>query len=137
MTSNVWALPATCLALVASLTIESGAAQAQQNGTLQEITVVAPRLVTRQAGRTAAGSKVELISLTRHVVYSDLNLTLRNDVMELEKRVSEVAKEACDTLAKMYPLSDPNTPNCVEQAAKDAKAQIDQLAAAAMKDQRR
>jgi UrcA family protein len=137
MTSNVWCLPATCLALVGGLTIESGAAQAQQNGTLEEITVVAPRLVTRPAGRTAAGSKVELISLTRHVVYSDLNLTLHNDVVQLEKRVSDVAKEACDTLAKMYPLSDPNTPNCVEQAGKDAKAQIDRLAAAAMKDQRR
>ena len=137
MTSNVGALRAGCLALVASLTIESGAAQAQQNAALEEITVVAPRLVTRPAGRTGAGSKVELISLTRHVVYKDLNLTLHSDVMQLEKRVNDVASEACDTLAKMYPLSDPNTPNCIEQAAKGAKTQIDLLAAAAMKDQRR
>jgi UrcA family protein len=113
--------------------LDGGAARAQQASTLQEITVVAPRLVTRDAGRTAAGSKVELISLTRHVVYGDLNLTLHNDVMALEKRVNDVAKESCDTLAKMYPLSDPNTPNCVEQATKEAKKQIDQLATAAAK----
>jgi hypothetical protein len=57
--------------------------------------------------------------------------------MALEKRVNDVAKEACDTLAKMYPLSDPNTPNCVEQATKDAKPQIDRVVIAATKAQRR
>ncbi len=136
MTGKTLTVQAACMVLVASMAIDAGVARAQQAGTLEEITVVAPRLVTRQAGRTAAGSNVELISLTRHVVYSDLNLTLHNDVMTLEKRVNDVAKEACDTLAKMYPLSDPNTPNCVEQATKEAKAQIDKLATAAAKARR-
>ncbi len=136
MTGKTLTVQAACMVLVASMAIDAGVARAQQAGTLEEITVVAPRLVTRQAGRTAAGSNVELISLTRHVVYSDLNLTLHNDVMTLEKRVNDVAKEACDTLAKMYPLSDPNTPNCVEQATKEAKAQIDKLAGAAAKARR-
>ncbi len=134
MSRNAWALPVTCLAVVAGSAIDGGSARAQQAGALEEITVVAPRLVTRPAGRTAAGSKTELISLTRHVVYSDLNLTLHNDVMTLEKRVNDIAKEACETLAKMYPLSDPNTPNCVEQATKEAKAQIDKVVTAAVKD---
>src|SRR5512143_3103118 len=135
MTRNAWALPATCLAFVAGFAIDGGTAHAQQSGTGEEITVVAPRLVTRTEGRSPVGAKVELISLTRHVVYKDLNLTVHNDVMALEKRVNDVAKEACDTLAKMYPLSDPNTPNCVEQATKDAKKQVDQVVAAAGRGQ--
>jgi len=134
MIRNARVLPAACLALVGGVAIDDHGALAQQASTLEEITVVAPRLVTREAGRTAAGSKVEMISLTRHVVYSDFNLTLHNDVMALEKRVNEVAKESCETLAKMYPLSDPNTPNCVEQATREAKAQIDKLVTAAVKD---
>jgi UrcA family protein len=137
MTNIAWAFPVTCLAFVAGLAVDGGAARAQQGNTLEEITVVAPRLVTRTEGRTPVGGKVELISLTRHVVYKDLNLTVHNDVMALEKRVNDVAKEACDTLAKMYPLSDPNTPNCVEQATKDAKKQVDQVVAAAGKDRQR
>ena len=133
MTRNVWILPAASLALAAGVSGYGGAVRAQQTGKLDEITVVAPRLIKQESGRTAAGGKVDLISLTRHVVFSDLNLAMHNDVMTLEKRVNDVAKDACDALAKMYPLSDPNTPNCVEQAVKDAKPQIDRLAAAAAK----
>jgi len=136
MPKNLPVSPAACLALIAAMAIDGGIARAQPS-TLEEITVVAPRLVTREAGRTAAGSKVEMILLTRHVVYGDLDLTLHNDVMALGKRVNDVAKEACDTLAKMYPLSDPNTPNCVEQATKEAKAQIDKVATAAVKARQR
>ena len=134
MIRNTRVLPVACLALAAGMAIDTDAARAQEASTLQEITVVAPRLVRREAGRTAGGGKVEMISLTRHVVYGDLNLTLHNDVMALEKRVTEVAKESCDTLAKMYPLSDANTPNCVDQATKEAKAQIDKAVTAAVKD---
>ena len=84
----------------------------------------------------AVGAKVELISLTRHVVYTDLNLARHADVMTLEQRVNDVAKEACEQLAQMYPLSDPNTPNCVEQALRSAKGQIDEVVAAAEKEPR-
>ena len=133
MSRNTWVLPTTCLALIAGFAVEGGTARAQQGSTLEEITVVAPRLVTR-TDRTPIGPRVELISLTRHVVYRDLNLTLHNDVVTLEKRVNDIARESCDTLAKMYPMSDPNTPNCVEQAVRDAKKQVDQVVAAAGKD---
>jgi UrcA family protein len=134
MTRNAWALPTTCLALVAGFAIDGGGVRAQQTNTTEEITIVAPRLVTRpQPAGLAPAGKVELISLTRRVAYSDLNLALHNDVMALEKRVNDVAKDACETLAKMYPMSDPNTPNCTEQAIKDAKLQIDRVVAAAAK----
>lgn len=136
MSRSVSASCATCLAFLAGLTVQGPTAVAQGSSSLDEITVVAPRLVKRTVGRTAVGAKVELISLTRHVVYTDLNLARHADVMTLEQRVNDVAKEACEQLAQMYPLSDPNTPNCVEQALRSAKGQIDEVVAAAEKEPR-
>jgi UrcA family protein len=109
------------------------AQQIEENG-LEEITVTAPRLVTKQVvGRTSAGSKVELITLQRRVSYADLDLALHANVAQLETRVNDIAKEACDDLAKMYPLSDPKTPDCVRAAVAAAKPQLDAAIAAAGK----
>lgn len=114
------------------------AASAQQSGQkIEEITVTAPWAVTREVvSQTPAGGKVELISLTRHVYYGDLDLVKHADVMTLEKRVSDIAKNSCDQLAKMYPLSGPNPPNCAEKAVASAKAEIEKAIAAAGKAQR-
>jgi UrcA family protein len=122
---------ATSLGFLGALA--SGTLCAQQSEQrLEEITVVAPRLVTRESvGRTASGGKVELILLTRHVSYADLNLAMHADVLQLEQRVNDVAKDSCEQLAKMYPLSDPNTPDCVREAVANAKAQMDAAVSAA------
>lgn len=109
------------------------AQQIEENG-LDEITVTAPRLVTKQVvGRTSSGSKVELITLQRRVSYADLDLALHANVAQLETRVNDIAKEACDDLAKMYPLSDAKTPDCVRAAVAGAKAQLDAAVTAAGK----
>jgi hypothetical protein len=50
---------------------------------------------------------------------------------EIEARLNDVAQEACKDLAKMYPLSDPKTPDCVRAAVADAKPQLDAAIAAA------
>ena len=127
---------ARSLVLVASVATGSGALIAQQNKDqgLTEITVTAPRLVTKRVvGRTPAGSEVELVSLTRRVSYADLNLALHTDVTQLETRIDAIAKQACEDLAKMYPLSDPKTPDCVHEAVRSAKPQLDTVVAAAGK----
>jgi UrcA family protein len=109
-------------------------AQQIEENSLEEITVTAPRLVTKQVvGRTAAGSNVELITLQRRVSYADLDLALHANVAQLETRVNDIAKEACEDLAKMYPLSDPKTPDCVRAAVATAKPQLDAAVAAAGK----
>lgn len=122
------------LSLFAGFVI-TGTATAQQAGQgLEEITVVAPRAVTRTTvGRTNVGGKVELISLTRRVDYSDLDLAEHSDVMELQKRIDDIAKESCQDLAKLYPLSDPKTPDCVKEALASAKPQLDKAVMAAAK----
>jgi UrcA family protein len=125
MSKSAWFLAAAALAAGAPIT-------AQRVGDpIFQITVIAPRLVTREAGRTAAGSKVELISLTRRVDYKDLDLKQQASVAELETRVNEVAQEACAQLARVYPLSDPQTPDCVKDAVEKAMAQVKAAVAAA------
>jgi UrcA family protein len=98
-----------------------------------QITVVAPRLIRQTVGHTNSGAKVELISLTRHVDYKDLDLKQQVSVAELETRVSEVAEEACAQLARVYPSSDPRTPDCVKDAVQKAMEQVRAAVAAANK----
>jgi UrcA family protein len=98
-----------------------------------QITVIAPRLVRQEVGRTNSGASVEMISLTRRVDYKDLDLKRQVSVAELETRVKEVAEEACAQLARVYPLSDPQTPDCVKDAVEKAMAQVKAAVAAANK----
>jgi UrcA family protein len=74
-----------------------------------------------------------LVSLTRRVSYADLNLATNADVVELEERIEATARLACGQLAEMFPLSDPNTPDCVREAVAGAKAQADEAVAAVSK----
>lgn len=97
-----------------------------------ELTVVAPRLVRRPATReNATGAPVELVSLTRRVSYSDLDLAKPADVLELDRRIEAVAREACEQLAGVFPLSDARTPDCVAEAVAGAKTQAERAVAAA------
>jgi UrcA family protein len=135
MTKHTFKLLGACVTAVGGVALGLSTAFAQQSGQkVEEITVTVPWSVTKEVeSRTSTGGKVELISLTRHVYYADLDLAKHADVMTLEKRVSDIAKDSCDQLAKMYPLSGPNPPNCAEKAAASAKPQMDKLIAAAGK----
>jgi UrcA family protein len=103
---------------------------AEQNGA-SEITVTAPRTVTKQVVERTATGNIELITLQRRVSYADLDLTRHADVVQLEARVNDVAKEACEDPAKTYALSDPKTPDCVRAAVADARPQLNAAIAAA------
>jgi UrcA family protein len=135
MTRHTFVSRAAGLTAVGTALLGLSPALAQQSGIkIEEITVIAPWSVTKEVvSQTPAGGKEELISLTRHVYYGDLDLAKHADVMTLEKRVSDIAKTSCDQLAKMYPLSGPNPPNCAEKAAASAKAEMDKAIAAAAK----
>lgn len=88
-----------------------------------ELVVVAPRLVRHEVGRTSSGSPVELISLSRRVSYADLDLKVHANVIELDKRIENIAKEACEQLATLFPLSESSTEDCVDDAIDGAMAQ--------------
>lgn len=131
MNTKVLALPAiSCLAIVAGSMLTSGPAFGQaQAKAPEEIIVEAPRLIRERS--SLSGGKTDLISLTRHVNYADLDLTKHKDVMTLEQRIKDTAKEACSALAKMYPHADASNPDCMRQAVKRAMDQANSVVAAA------
>lgn len=137
MISRNFTIRAASLVTIGASVLGLCAASAQQSGQkIEEITVTAPWSVGKEVVNQTPTGKDELVSLTRYVYYGDLDLAKHADVMALEKRVSDIAKESCDQLAKMYPLSGQNPPNCVEKAAASAKPQMDKLIAAAGKTQK-
>jgi UrcA family protein len=95
------------------------------------ITVHAPRVSAEPVGRAASGATIELVSLVNRVSYSDLDLTMYVDVMELETRIHEAAQMACEQLAALRPLGGHDTPACAEQAVNGAMEQAKRLVAAA------
>jgi UrcA family protein len=131
MNRNVLVLAASFLTLTIAATFVSPAIAQQKEKTgqamtsIEEITVEAPRVVRREVGRTAVGGKLELITLTRRVNYADLDLTVDAQVTQLEKRVNDVARDACDELARVYPAPSAATRECVREAMEGAKPQVD------------
>ena len=128
MSKSTW--EAIVIATIAAAGSVSGRAGAQEEvlirggATSTEITVIAPRLIRLEISRTASGGTVEEVSLTRHVSYADLDLSKQSDVRELEQRVGDMAKLACEQLAALYPLAAPNSPNCIRQALNGAMEQV-------------
>ena len=87
----------------AALAILGAPAIAEQAG-IQEVTVIAERATTTVVGRTSSGAAIELLELRHRVRFADLNLATPSGATDLEKRVSNAAKSACDELDKLYPL---------------------------------
>jgi UrcA family protein len=101
---------------------------------LTEVTVQAPR-ASKIVGHsdTGTGAPIELVTLSRHVSYSDLDLVSHAAAVELEKRVNDTAAALCKQLDTLYPLSKDTRPNCAKQASDDAMPQVRSAVAAAEK----
>ena len=116
------------IALVGGFASDSALAQEKVifsgGATSAEVTVIAPRLLIRKLGRDAVGVPTEVVSLTRHVTYADLDLRKPADAQTLEKRVDDMAKVACDQLAALYPMAAPESPDCIREATDGAMRQV-------------
>ena len=92
-----------------------------------EIVVEAPILRAKigRSGRT--GADIEIIELRRRISYSDLDLRKQADVTELETRIEITSKEACEKLAKMFPLTSLDkgeVSRCTDQAVDGTEEQV-------------
>jgi UrcA family protein len=104
----------------------------QQNDAMPKVTIEASHDVQKKrVGTSYTGIPIEEVSLTRHVGVGDLDLTNPAGRAELDKRIKDVAKEACKQLETLYPLEDWTTDRdtCIADAVKSAKAQEQQLLA--------
>jgi len=103
---------------------------------MQEVVVSATRmLVETPAGRTSSGIPLIDISLSYGVSYAGLDLATHSGAMELEKRVHEAAKAACEEISHQRPLAHltPSDSVCAKTAAEKAMVKVDELVAAAEK----
>lgn len=89
------------------------------------VTVEAVRQA-KVVGRTSSGVPIEQITLTRKVSYTDLDLKTQAGAAELEKRVKDTAKSACDELDTLYPLTKTaaETATCVKKSTDDAMVMV-------------
>jgi UrcA family protein len=97
---------------------------------IDEIKVTAPRSVEHRNLPFGQGHEV---SLSYKVSHTDLDLSQRADVRELEKRIETVADEICTQLQALFPRGDPSKEECtrraISMAMADARVVIDALAA--------
>jgi len=107
--------------------------------TTEEVIIRAPDVVRRPLPRSGPGSppgltNPEIISLTRAVSYSDLNLSIASDVAELETRVRNTAREVCLELARRYPRNGAQyvfaDTDCVKKATDDGMDTVKAITAA-------
>jgi UrcA family protein len=122
--------------LGAALTLAGSSAFAQNSNSLPPITVQASHGVTQKTvGMSYTGIPIEQVQLSRHVGYSDLDLSTPAGQAALEKRIKAVAQEACKQLQTLYPLEQWDTSNstCVADAVQQAMQQAKAAAAAAPK----
>jgi UrcA family protein len=120
------------LGLVAAVAVvASDATLAQQTS---DITVEAARPVKVVVGHSSNNASIEELSLTGHVTFADLDLRTRAGATELEKRVSDAARDLCGQLDKLNPLIKYDVaPPCVKQATDDAMVKARAAIAAADK----
>ena len=88
------------------------------------ITVLAPR--ARQTGRdTATGAPVETLTAQSIVYTDDLNLATEAGREQLDERIEVAAREACEWLDEVYPLSTAMSGTTTYDCVSDAVARTD------------
>jgi UrcA family protein len=98
-----------------------------------EITITATQEAKVVVGHTAIGAPIELVTLTRHVSYADLDLSKSADAATLEGRVTQTVKDACKELDDRYPLEPATASECTKISTDKAMVQVHHAVAAASK----
>ena len=91
---------------------------------LDQVTVTASRVAKERVAQTSFGVPVYEISMSYRVSYSDLDLRTPAGTDELEKRVEKAAQEACASIDRQYPKSEPSGAACAKVAVEEAMIQV-------------
>jgi|ERR1700733_641020 UrcA family protein len=114
-------LPAMAV-VVSLLGITSRAIAAAQ---IPEITVEGSRMTKEVIARSSGRAPIELVTLTRHVSYADLDVSTHSGATELKTRVDATAKATCRELRRLFPFQTGNNDErtCINNAVKGAMVQ--------------
>jgi UrcA family protein len=75
----------------------------------------------------------QVVSITRHVSFADLDLVTYSGTQELKARINETADSICAKLGRMYGPMGFDRPQCMRDAVRGAMAQARAAIAAAEK----
>lgn len=118
--------------LTLALAAVSGAATAQEQAQSSQIIIQGQPVQVTTVGRSYTGIPIVDYSFQRAVSYANLDLSTSSGAAELQKRVRETAKEACETLSAADPLDAPDDDGtCVRDATAGAMKQVTAAIAAA------
>jgi UrcA family protein len=116
----------TGVALLVALSAGPASLFAQVDPGMEEVIVVAPRVMPEQE-RNIGTAKVRTGStLQAQVSYADLSLDRTSDVRLLEKRIEVAANQLCGQLAEESPIGEPRMSVCVRDAIEGTKGQIEE-----------
>ena len=87
---------------------------------LSGVEVTAPKTIERNRD----GVISQIVSMSVHVPYGDLDMHTPGGVAELNKRVKDAASYVCRQLEVMYPTGSPEAFYCAKQAIGDAQPQV-------------
>ena len=127
MNKNSGTFIAAFAAAAGLITTSPARADAAAEAAAGWIVVVAPHVDQQVARKGKAATDV--VTITHRVEVADLDLTMYADVKELEKRIADKAKVACEQLAALYPVANSDIPACVRGAIANATEQAEQLIA--------
>jgi len=102
-------------ALLAGVVLASGSALAQQTSDVV-VEAARPAVVMRNGPN-------EVLSVTRHISYSDLDLATQKGDRELEKRINYAATAVCKRLDTLQPAEKPADLMCVKKTIAGAMVQ--------------
>ena len=113
--------------------VQSTAARAEEPAIAEAGSVANSDVLTKPVSRASSGVTVVERSLSHPVSAEGLNLTATSDVAELEKRVNDAARAACEEIRRRYPLETTSDADaeCVKDAVDKAMVRVRKLVAAA------
>jgi UrcA family protein len=136
------AILAMALAWAGSSAAQPAKMQSQEfeEAPYETVTVYAPYVVKRQIVNSMMSKKsatgLEMVSVTRRVSFSDLDLADAGQAKQLESRVDIAAHDACREIEKKFPKSQyrpvPEDQNCAGNAKSAAMIAVRALEAAAI-----
>jgi UrcA family protein len=125
VTNSTWRFG---IPLAIAFAAASAAAVAQQSNQAPDVKIEAGKVRQTEVQLSDALTPIERFQVDRTVSYADLDLTTTSGETELVRRVTEVAKEACEQLHT--DLSAMDDASCMrtamDSALKQAKAAIEQ-----------
>ena len=137
-------MPALAGVALCGLAVVGGPALAQGGAapghTMEQVMITSPYVIKREAVTAARAQGLrnpELVSISRPVSYSDLDMSKPADVAQLQTRARNTVRDVCQELGQLYPRTGgqfiyTNT-DCVKKATDEAMDTIKQIADAASK----